>query len=254
MDYNQQKESWLAEERQVFKGWDFSYIANRIKEQSLPWDYRYHVIQAMKTADTMLDMGTGGGEFLLSLKPTPGATYATESYQPNIEIAKTALAPHGIALHPIENDSELPFLDSFFDLIINRHESFCAKEVFRVLRPGGTFITQQVGGENNKELSCYLLGEYPSIVDANFNLKFTAEELIKRGFQVANQQEFFPYVKFFDLGALVYLAKIIEWEFPGFSVEQCFERLCQLQNQMDEKGYVESREHRFFIIAVKDYP
>ena len=35
--------------------------------------------------------------------------------------------------------------DSSFDLVINRHEIFGAKEVFRALKPGGLFLTHQVG-------------------------------------------------------------------------------------------------------------
>jgi len=78
--------------------------------------------------------------------------------------------------------------------VINRHESFSASEVFRVLKPGGIFVTQQVGG---------------------------------------------------------YFAKIIEWEFPGFSVERCFDQLCMLQEQVDKNGFIRSREHRFLLVATK---
>jgi SAM-dependent methyltransferase len=47
----------------------------------------------------------------------------------------------------------LPLADATFDLVINRHESFDAREVQRVLRPGGTFITQQVGAQDLIELN-----------------------------------------------------------------------------------------------------
>jgi SAM-dependent methyltransferase len=38
----------------------------------------------------------------------------------------------------------LPFADGAFDLAINRHESFRGDEAYRVLAPGGTFLTLQV--------------------------------------------------------------------------------------------------------------
>lgn len=56
-----------------------------------------------------------------------------------------------------------------------------------------------------------------------------------QGFKTINGDEFFPMQKFFDIGALVYFAKIIEWEFPDFSVEKCFEKLCKLQSILEEK-------------------
>ncbi len=39
-----------------------------------------------------------------------------------------------------------------FDLILNRHESYHPGEIARVLAPGGTFLTQQVGGDELGEL------------------------------------------------------------------------------------------------------
>lgn len=37
-------------------------------------------------------------------------------------------------------------------MIINRHGDFDAKELYRLLKKGGIFITQQVGSDNDREL------------------------------------------------------------------------------------------------------
>lgn len=242
---------WKHEEEQAFAGWDFSYIRDRYSEEPLPWDYRT-IVKALMGNTVMLDMGTGGGEFLISLEPVPGKTYATESYPPNIELCKRTLPQHGIEISAVDDDRNLPFEDNFFDLVINRHESFCGKEVYRILKPGGRFITQQVGGRNNKELSQLLLGKYPYVVEDDFNLENTVKELESISLKVTAKQEFFPYLRFYDIGALVYFAKIIEWEFPGFSTEMCFDKLCELQQKLEQDGYIESMEHRFFIEAIKE--
>lgn len=241
---------WQEEEKQSFKGWDFSHIAGRYIEEALPWSYR-DMVKALMEDKVMLDMGTGGGEFLLSLEPKAGLTYATECYPPNIELCKKLLPQHGIELRAVVDDEQLPFENNFFDLIINRHESFSVKEIFRILKPGGRFITQQVGGMNNKEMSKRLLGAYPDVVDMGFNLSNTVMELENSGFRIMNQQEYFPYARFYDIGALVFFAKIIEWEFPGFSVEKYFDQLYELHQQLEADGFVESTEHRFFIEAVR---
>ena len=68
---------------------------------------------------------------------------------------------------------------------------------------------------------------------------------------IIKQDEFFPEMKFLDIGALVYFAKIIEWEFPNFSVERCYEQLCKLQSIVNKHGYVKSKGHRFIIVAQK---
>lgn len=251
MNKNKLMELWKHEEEQSIKGWDFSYIRERHSEEELPWDYRLIVKEHMNDK-VMLDMGTGGGEFLLSLEPKAGRTYATEGYPPNIELCKKLLPQYGIEIRAIESDEQIPYESSFFDLVINRHESFSAREVYRILKPGGRFITQQVGGKNNKELSKLLLGEYPSEVSMDFNMENTARRLEAEGFEIVNKQEFFPRVRYYDIGALVYCAKIIKWEFPNFSVERCFDKLCELQKKLERDGYIESMEHRFLIEAVKE--
>lgn len=63
--------------------------------------------------------------------------------------------------------------------------------------------------------------------------------------------EMHPKLKFYDVGAVVYFAKIIEWEFPDFSVEKCFNELCKLQQELEENGFISSTEHRFIIVAKK---
>lgn len=247
------KKWWTAEETAAFQGWDFSYLAGRMEEQELPWDYKASVQARMKGAPVMLDMGTGGGEFLLSLSPPPGTTYAAEGYPPNYELCQLKLPPHGIKVKLVTDDEALPFEDDFFDLVINRHESFSVREVWRILRPGGVFITQQVGGMNNRELSRFLLSEQAMITAADFHLGHAAGELEAVGFEVLERHECFPELRFKDIGALVYFAKIIEWEFSGFSVERCFERLLELNETVKRNGCVISKEHRFFIVAQKPF-
>ncbi|MNI47880.1 hypothetical protein D3C73_1024200 [compost metagenome] len=196
-------------------------------------------------------MGTGGGEFLLSLSPPAGRTHTTEAHLPNYELCQSTLPAHGIDVSFVQDDYTLPYESRFFDLVINRHESFSAEEVYRILKPGGVFITQQVGGMNNRELSRFLLGDEGMITDAGFNLSQTVTELGQAGFTVLKRREFFPTLQFTDVGALVHFAKIIEWEFAGFSVNRCFEQLCLLQEQVEQEGFVTSKEHRFFVSARK---
>ena len=157
---------WLrAEEAVPFKGWDFSHLQGRMIEEQLPWDYARIVLDALPAAEALLDMGTGGGEFLNDLRPLPPYTRATEGYAPNIRLARERLEPLGVKVYEVEDDTRLPFGDAEFDLVINRHESYEPAEVRRILHPGGRFVTQQVGGQNNTDLNA-LLGA-PEVGDSN---------------------------------------------------------------------------------------
>ena len=83
----------------------------------------------MQRAKSMLDMGTGGGEFLSMLQPFPSTIYATEGYAPNVPIARKKLEPLGVTVVEVNDDTALPFQDGQFNLILNQHESYAASEV-----------------------------------------------------------------------------------------------------------------------------
>lgn len=251
MEYIKLKEYWLSEEQHTFKGWDFSYLDKRTEEEPLPWNYDEIVRQYLNSKSILLDMGTGGGEHLLTFKHPYCNTFATEAYPPNFELCKKNLEPLGIGVRQVFDDSYLPFENEMFDIIINRHESFDIKEVYRLLKPKGLFITQQVGGLNNNELSRFLLGDFKESISSDHTLKSNIKLIQNKGFNILKANEYFPKLKFYDVGALVYFAKIIEWEFPNFSVNNCFKQLCDLQLFVEEKGFIESTEHRFIIVAQK---
>ncbi|WAG61010.1 class I SAM-dependent methyltransferase [Clostridium estertheticum] len=120
MEYMKLKEYWLSEEKKIFEGWDFSYIAERKSEEPLPWNYDKMVHQYLSANSILLDMGTGGGEHLLTLKHPYNNTFATEAYQPNFELCKKTLMPLGIGVRQVFNDNYLPFENDIFDVIINR--------------------------------------------------------------------------------------------------------------------------------------
>ena len=73
----------------------------------------------------------------------------------------------------------------------------------------------------------------------------------KAGFEILQADEAFRPIRFFDIGAFVWFAHIIEWEFSGFSVDRCFDRLLKMQEQIDAKGMIEGTIHRYLIVAQK---
>lgn len=250
MNLEQLKTYLKSEEDKAFKGWDFSYLNGRWSNEELPWDYKRIISDYLKPTDRLLDMGTGGGEFLLTLNHPYELTSVTEAYPPNVQLCMDTLMPLGIEVKQVFDDNPLPFEKETFDVIINRHEDFDTAEVKRILKQGGYFITQQVGGRNNNDLSYKMIDNFtPSF--PGHDLAHNSSIIKAAGFHILFAEEAFVPVKFFDLGALVYFAKIIEWEFPGFSVESCFGKLCRLQKGLQENGYIAGTEHRFVIVAQK---
>lgn len=192
----------------------------------------------------------GGGEFLLSLKHPFDRTAATEGYAPNVELCKRKLLPLGIDFKEMHDYSRMPFENERFDLVINRHGNYDIAELHRVLKKGGLYITEQVGEENDRELVNLLLPGTPKPF-SGLNLKWQRCLFEQAGFEILQAEECMRPIQFYDVGALVWFAHIIEWEFPDFSVDKCFAQLCEAQKMLDENGVIEGWIHRYLIVAKK---
>ena len=246
---NEWKKIWIKEENHAFSGWDFSHLNGRQDYEPLPWDYRTEALKELEPSHRLLDMGTGGGEFLMTLGHPYENTSVTEGYPPNLALCRERLEPLGVEVRESVAEVTLPFGDDRFDRVINRHESYPVAEVLRVLKPGGRFVTQQVGGRNCFDLRERLGFKVPK---NDFDVEHEAAKFAAAGFKILRTGEFFNKLRFFDTGAVVFHAKIIEWEFPGFSVEKNLEQLVGIQREIEERGFIECTEHRFLIVAEKE--
>lgn len=244
---------WLQEEEAAhIHGWDFSHISGRYQEeQDLPWSYEEIVRNYLRPDVKMLDIDTGGGEFLLSLGHPCENLAATENYPPNVELCGKKLLPLGVDFKRADGNSSLPFGDGSFDVVINRHGDWNPDEIWRVMKTGGVFITEQVGAENDRELVGLLLSDELPFPFPGQYLDIARTTFQDRGFSILKAEEAFRPIKFWDVGALVWFARIIEWEFPGFSVRGYLDNLYRAQELLEQKGVIEGRIHRFLLVAQK---
>lgn len=252
MDQSQLRAAWKAEEDQAqICGWDFSHISGRFEEEhDLPWSYREIVREILRPDAMLLDCETGGGEFLLSLRHPAGRTAAAEGYPPNARLCAERLLPLGIDFRACPDPAALPWPDGFFDVVLNRHGAFHAPESFRLLKKGGVFITEQVGGDNDRDLVERVLPgaekPYPHMNLAEQRAAFEAA-----GFRILRAEEVYRPIIFYDVGAFVWFARIIQWEFPNLSVDRCFPALLAMQEEIERNGEIRGTIHRYLIVAEK---
>ena len=252
MNTNELLAYWKSEEEIAhIHGWDFSHIDGRYTEEGdLPWDYREAILRYLTPDMKLLDIDTGGGEFMLSLGHPAQKTGATEGYPPNVALCEETLLPLGIDFRAADASRSLPFADGSFDMVINRHGDYCLTELWRTLKAGGLFITQQVGEENDRELVELLLPGIPKAFNG-WNLAEQKRCIEEVGFEILQADECFRPIKFMDIGALVWFARIIEWEFTNFSVDSCLKQLFKAQEILDQQGAVAGTTHRFLMVAKK---
>lgn len=253
MNKNKLLNEWLQEEKVAhIHGWDFSHIRERYdEEKDLPWDYSEIIHRYITPEMKILDIDTGGGEFLLSLNHPICNVSATEAYSPNVELCKEKLIPLGVNFREADGMAQLPFGNETFDVVINRHGDFNEHEIRRVLKPKGIFITEQVGAENDRELVELLLKKAPPMPFPKQYLRLVQHSFEKIGFTILEAQEAYRPIKFWNVGALVWFAHIMEWEFPGFNVTDCLPNLYDAQEILERNGVIEGKIHRFLLVTQK---
>jgi SAM-dependent methyltransferase len=227
---------WKQEEARPFSGWDFSYLDDKWEEEYPPWDYMDEVRARLPGVTSLLDLGTGGGEKLLSLRDLwPPRVAVTEGYAPNLRLARERLAPLGVQVVESETPlyDTLPFEEGAFDLVINRHSGFNIAEVARVLAPGGTFVTQQVDGTNMADLSALFDAEQPWTW---FTLEWVLAQIAGTDLVVERAEAWSGWTRFHSVGALVYYLKAVPWIVAGFSVEAHLPYLLKLQERLEREG------------------
>ncbi len=233
-----------------FSGWDFSVIADRWQTTTPSWDYAGLARSRMQGISSMLDQDTGGGEVLAALAPFPQNTWASENYPPNITIAKARLEPLGVQIISNIAGSTFPLPASSLDLILNRHGGYCESEIYRLLKPGGIFLTQQVGGCNNIRLN-ELIQDQPKFKYSYWTTNVITRLLIDAGFELLTVKEDFPQAAFKDIGAVVFCLRIIAWQITDFSVDKYRDKLYAIHQDILAHGPLQVREHRILVEARK---
>lgn len=233
----------FQERAQGFEGWSFDLGLRRLGPP-LPWSYDDHVRVAARGAHDVLDIGTGGGERIASLRDAlPRNVVATEEWSVNAPVARDRLAP--LDVHVVHASSRvLPFADRSFNLVIARHEAFEPSEVVRVLRHSGGLITQQVGPENWRELAPH----FPRRQDSRDELGRYAPELRALGLNVT-VREHHERIAYPSLGEFVYMLSVANWTIPDFDVERDIDALLALERDcLADEGFVVT-DHRLLLTA-----
>ncbi len=235
-------------------GWDFSWFAGRATEERPPWGYARRLGQRMaQLADlpdaAALDLETGGGEVLASIPASPPVLVATEAWPPNVEVARRHLASLGARVVGVDDPlGDLPFRDAAFDLVVSRHPVGVRwDEVARVLKPGGTYFSQEVGHGSVGELTEFLMGPQPDEDGPTRDPKWAVIAAERAGLTVVELREFRGRTEFGDIAAVVHFLRKVIWIVPDFTVEAYRGELRALHERIETGGPFVATSVRFLI-------
>ncbi len=208
----------------------------------------------MTRAAAVLDIQTGGGEVLAQAleqaERSPVRIAATESWPPNLEIARRTLSQFGASVVEASDDGDLPFSANSFDLVVSRHPIVTIwPEIARVLQPEGIYLSQHVGAGSNRELIDFMMG--PQAVGDSRSPQRAVMEAEEAGLVVVDLRQESLRVVFNDVGAVVYFLRKVLWTVPGFTVDGYRDRLFSLHKKIQREGPFLAHAERFLIEARK---
>ena len=161
-------------------------------------------------------------------------------------------APKNVEQDEDETGGRLPFPSHSFALISNRHGTFVAVEVARVLVPGGVFLTQQVGGDYDEFHDALGLSPPPPPDRAReWDVRHATGQLERAGLRVTESAESFEQTTFADVGAFAWYVKAIPWVVPGFRISTYRAQLEHVQERIDEGGPLTVQQPAFWLRAEK---
>lgn len=232
-------------------GWDFSNIKSI--SEGIRWDFYDEVTSRCKNTDVLLDIGTGGGENLLSISHALFFAIGIDLSKGMIEKADSNLRKSDVSnVRFFQMSSEnLQFPAGFFDLITSRHAPFSSKEVFKVLKNGGFFLTQQVS-ESDKLNVKEAFGRGQSFNEEDGALEEQCVyELYESGFSNVQSFEYDAIEYYQQPEDLIFLLKHTP-TIPDFGQDKNdFNILSDFIEKNNTKMGIRTNSKRFLLIAEK---
>ncbi len=241
----------IAAEEAPRRGWDFSRM--REERDPVPWDYLDVTRRFLELTDRVLDVGTGGGEKFLALAADFATGVGVDPDPDMVRVAREntpALLADRVSF--IEGRAEaLPVPDSAFDVVLNRHAVVDVPEIVRVLRPGGCFITQQVGAQNTFNITT-LFGSGPGMggvrIDPAQEIPALADAFQNQGYAIVSYATYNVPYYFKDAASLLFWMQAVGVP-PHFDIEQDWRSVDYLLTEYMTPRGVASNEHRELLIV-----
>jgi len=232
------------------KNWDFSQI--KYEEKYLTqWDMYDILRKSSNSQSRILDLGTGGGEKVLTQFPEASEILATDFSEEMIKTANYNLSKsnkRNIKFRQMDN-LNMDTSNDYFDVVVARHTCIDAKQIYRTLKTSGMLILRGVD-----KLDCWqlkrLFGKGQAYNDSKPISTIDYENILDAGFRKVelvpiHVREYYKSKE--DLLALLLKTPILN----DFSETNDLSKLDEyIENNTTEKGILLIRRY-YGITAIK---
>jgi len=239
--YSQQAVDGLLAGVRIRRGWDFPGM--NVLRQPVPWEYQDVVRRYLRSSDRVLDIGTGAGERLGDLARSFGYGLGIDADPEMVLLARENPAADNLDFRVC--GERLESVPETFDVIIDRHAPFDLNAVAAHLKPGGYFITQQVG-ERNMACVKAALGQSvrPPVI--------RQQAITASGLRLLAFLEYDVEYVVRDIESLVFWLNALDPAHADIDGQSALASAAILNRvltgNVDERGFV-TNEHRYLAIA-----
>ncbi|MBT3267751.1 class I SAM-dependent methyltransferase [Candidatus Poribacteria bacterium] len=235
----------------TLRGWDFSKV--RDARGPTPWDYDDVVRAHLRPEHRVLDVGTGGGERFIGLASEFRHGVGVDAARSMLGTARDNASRAGAheMTFALMDAAALAFGEASFDVVLTRHVQIHEEQIARVLRPGGLFITQEVGYDNT-------LNIWPAFGwdreawgwDTDTVLAALVPRLRDAGFHIRTQCEYdVPYM-FLDLESFLFWIRSVP--FPEeVTLDAHGDALLRFVRDNSSADGIHTNEQRILVVAEK---
>ncbi len=199
----------------------------------------------LQEEDHLAIMATDGGKFAIALEKLPPITYIVDINNQ----AKSNFTEDQVKITSMTKDGRMPFKEEKLDVVISEMANYDKYEMWRILKPGGKLIIEQLGTENYKEIMSSFI---PFRIKGKWDLESAKLTLQEIGFEVLEAYEDRGYIRFNSLKALVNFTKGVVPASVENS-ESFMSFYAKAYELLQEHSHFDLTTYRFILVAQKPY-
>lgn len=217
-----------------------------LMQQTIPSYEPHRIIEDYLNEENHLAViSVDGGNFTSQFEKLPPITYSVEL---NPTKARETLEEKGVKVTTFTSQGKMPFKDEKLDVVVNELSNYDKFEMYRILKPGGYLVVDQLGSDNYKEIINMFI---PFKLKGQWNKEACQSTLTEIGFDIVDSYEDVGHIRFHSLSAVLAFMKSISPERVK-KYEQFMNFYADVLKKIKKNQFYEITTHKFMVIARKN--